>query len=155
MKYCPSKFCPPLKLGNGTLLGNMNSVGSRVEYSCNPYFAETVGETNPTCQVNRSWTHYPKCTINFKYLGCYEDRSDRILYGRSMHSSSLTTETCLTFCFESGFKFASTQYGSHCFCGNVLRDYPEKAESECNKPCAGDPTEMCGGTWRGSIYKGI
>ena len=25
---------------------------------------------------------------------------------------------------------------------------------ECNAPCAGDNTEICGGTWRMNIYQG-
>ena len=44
------------------------------------------------------------------------------------------------------------QYGVECFCSNTLREYPMK-EDECNKPCPGNKKQMCGGTWRISVYK--
>ncbi|CAG2197182.1 unnamed protein product [Mytilus edulis] len=43
-------------------------------------------------------------------------------------------------------------YGYECFCGNVLRKYRKRKESDCKTPCSGNKRQTCGGPWRISIY---
>lgn len=44
------------------------------------------------------------------------------------------------------------QFESWCFCGNVLKNYEIRPDTECNMLCAGNRTEICGGSWRSSVY---
>jgi len=43
------------------------------------------------------------------------------------------------------------QYGQ-CWAGNTL-GYDKVADSDCNMHCYANWSEICGGTWRNSIYK--
>ena len=55
----------------------------------------------------------------------------------------------------AGYQFFGLQYSSQCFCGNEYDSSAtlgDAAESDCNMPCNGDPTVMCGGSWRNSVY---
>lgn len=46
------------------------------------------------------------------------------------------------------------QYQKWCFCGNTLdlKHYPKKPEKDCHMPCKGNTRQICGGSWRNSIY---
>jgi glucan endo-1,3-alpha-glucosidase len=37
-----------------------------------------------------------------------------------------------------------------CYCGNTLG--AQASATDCNVACAGDATQMCGGSWRLSVY---
>ncbi|XP_053406034.1 uncharacterized protein LOC123565318 [Mercenaria mercenaria] len=88
-----------------------------------------------------------------KYLGCYVDKSSRILSGPKTDSSTkMTAKFCLQFCKGKNQAFALTQYSNQCFCGNNFKDYDKKSDSECSYKCTGAKSEFCGGFWRGSLY---
>ncbi|XP_060599369.1 kremen protein 1-like [Ruditapes philippinarum] len=131
----------------------MKVVGSRVKITCHKYFKEVSGKMHSVCQRNGSWSHYPSCIPNFKYIGCFEDRPDRILYERDIRPPLLTTDLCIRMCIEYDHKYALTEAGYACFCGDTLKNYPQQPENECNMPCQGNQSEMCGGSWRGSLYR--
>lgn len=45
---------------------------------------------------------------------------------------------------------------NQCYCGNALGDtnvYQRKNEDECNRPCTGDSSQLCGGHWLRSVYE--
>ena len=54
------------------------------------------------------------------YIGCYKDTTDRDLN----HEASLTNYTyfrpitCTAYCRVNGYRYAGTQAGNLCFCGN-------------------------------------
>lgn len=52
----------------------------------------------------------------------------------------------------SGYGFMGLQYGKECYCGDDYGKYGSVPDEECNKPCDGANDQMCGGTWRQSIY---
>jgi hypothetical protein len=86
-----------------------------------------------------------------RYVGCYKDTSTRDLNGKAvMDSNSMTVASCDQIC--SGFKYFGVQYGSQCFCGNTMGTYGAASDSDCSNKCQGNNNEMCGGTWRNSIY---
>jgi len=100
----------------------------------------------------------PKKSIsNAVYLGCYKDQGDpygtrgRDLSGYMFSSPNMTTELCISECRKRGFAFAGTQYGSQCFCGNSYGKFGPA--NNCNMPCSGNKSEICGGFWANSIYK--
>merc|ERR1712198_703711 len=88
---------------------------------------------------------------------CYGDNPNRILPDAFIETNPMTINMCKEHCFvKNNYIYAGVQFYNQCFCGNdkpdgsLIRD-PE----ECNAPCAGDNTEICGGTWRMNIYQGI
>ena len=63
-----------------------------------------------------------------------------------------TVARCMDFC--AGYDYFGLQFYSECWCGNTYGDFGEADdESECNSPCRGDESTMCGGSWRNSIYE--
>jgi hypothetical protein len=40
-----------------------------------------------------------------------------------------------------------------CSCGDDYGEFGEADEDECDAPCSGDSTQMCGGGWRNSIWE--
>ena len=43
-------------------------------------------------------------------------------------------------------------YSYQCFCDNSYGFYGRADESACNLECRGDPSEICGGSWKNSVY---
>ena len=75
---------------------------------------------------------------------------DRDLAGHTFNLPSMTVELCLSACAQQGFRFAATQFSTHCFCGN---DYGKHGTaSNCDMPCGGDKSQMCGGRWANSVF---
>ncbi|KAH3745392.1 di-glucose binding within endoplasmic reticulum family protein [Pelomyxa schiedti] len=90
-----------------------------------------------------------------EYLGCYIDSSDRDLDGYSFSDASMTVLMCSYACAilrSPPYKYYGLQYSTYCFCGDSFGEYGRVDDSECNMPCGGDQSEMCGSAWRNSIY---
>ena len=49
-------------------------------------------------------------------------------------------------------KFIFHLYSYQCFCDNSFGTYERADESDCNTECLGDPSEICGGSWKNSVY---
>lgn len=86
------------------------------------------------------------------YAGCFADGSTRVLDGYTMGSSSLTNRMCRDTCKQRGFKYAGTEYSTQCFCGNA-RPPQARPNAECNMACSGSSSEMCGGSWRLTVWQ--
>ena len=53
---------------------------------------------------------------------------------------------CKDYCRQRGWAVAGTESFTECFCGNKAPT--EKiAASNCDRPCLGNTTQMCGGPW--------
>ncbi|KAK0669151.1 WSC domain-containing protein, partial [Cercophora samala] len=90
-----------------------------------------------------------------KYVGCYRDSASRALKNASITTpipGGMTNEICIKFCLGRGFSLAATEYGFECYCGEVLEDSWLMGDSDCNKPCPGDATCNCGGSWAMSLW---
>jgi len=87
------------------------------------------------------------------YYGCVLDQgSPRSLPDDSTAGNGMTLESCASFC--SGFDYFGTEYGSQCYCGYSLNAAGvNEPSADCNMPCGGDTTEVCGGSWRLTVYK--
>ncbi|KAJ7227573.1 hypothetical protein C8J57DRAFT_1093042, partial [Mycena rebaudengoi] len=60
---------------------------------------------------------------------------------------------CTQKCFSLGFTYAGVEYGDECYCGTgLVSDVLAANISDCDKPCAGDPTIPCGAGWRMQVY---
>ena len=68
-------------------------------------------------------------------------------------SSTLTIESCRAFCAARDFIYFGVQFGHMCLCGNTSPSPSlQTSESDCNMPCAGNPSQLCGATYRMNIY---
>lgn len=73
----------------------------------------------------------------------------------------LTQNTrCILLCRDLGYMFAGTEVGRVCFCGDDPWQYTAAdvdpmyvGNYDCDKPCQADPSEICGGFWRLSVYR--
>lgn len=92
------------------------------------------------------------------YQGCAEDNvgASRTFPWQLIFEDILTPELCLDACAEFGYMAAGLEYGIECYCGDPANmdtagaDFVD--EEECNIPCAGNGTAMCGGGARMTTY---
>jgi WSC domain len=110
--------------------------------------------TNKIFQMNEGPAER-KNTVS--YLGCFRDggsiwgKEGRDLDGARWDESAMTNLRCINFCRSQSFAYAATQYSTACFCGNR---YGSKGRADnCNMPCGGKSSEMCGGQWANSVWR--
>uniref|UniRef100_A0A1I8HX25 WSC domain-containing protein n=1 Tax=Macrostomum lignano TaxID=282301 RepID=A0A1I8HX25_9PLAT len=104
--------------------------------------------------------------LRVSYIGCFVDKSDRDLNGlagitaigaESVHkekttNSDMTIEFCSDFCSVGGFNYFGLQGQKQCFCGWSYGRHGKSNETDCNRPCLGNSSQMCGGNWRNSVF---
>ncbi|KAJ2971995.1 hypothetical protein NQ176_g7411 [Zarea fungicola] len=93
---------------------------------------------------------------DYAYSGCYVDNLNgqgrAFPFQESIEPSKFTPESCIAACKALGFPIAGSEYAHECWCGNVLSRTAKTAEKECNAPCGGDSSKICGGSSRLSLY---
>ncbi|XP_048254017.1 xylosyltransferase oxt-like [Haliotis rufescens] len=120
---------------------NTNSCRGHASTFTSPHLVNTSTETGNKL--------YLTCK---EYLGCFKDSAARIL-PHPYSSQSLTQEVCTAYCTTEGYALAGTQSGNQCFCGNSIpTGHIRDDENNCQRPCAGNTTLICGGTWYSSVY---
>lgn len=63
----------------------------------------------------------------------------------------MSVSYCLTFCGTS--KYAGLEYGRECYCSPYLNSLSKQLpDANCTKPCASDPTQICGGDLALTLY---
>ncbi len=87
------------------------------------------------------------------YRGCYVSYQDGagLALPTLLQGSGATIESCQAAARAAGFKYAGVQYFGQCYGGNAIA-FTKAPDSDCNTPCTANGGEMCGGTWRNSIY---
>ncbi|CAM9844163.1 unnamed protein product [Ectocarpus fasciculatus] len=93
----------------------------------------------------------PQPTDEPSYLGCFSDPAENRVFEWQSSSSSMTADVCSGLC--SGSDFYGTQYSTECWCGESANYDANGASDECVMPCAGDASQMCGGSYTMSVYK--
>ena len=63
----------------------------------------------------------------------------------------MTNEMCQCHCLSEGKALAGTQNFHICYCGDVVPP-EQKPEAECDMPCKGNSSQICGGYFRNSVY---
>ncbi|KAB5591986.1 fungistatic metabolite [Ceratobasidium theobromae] len=109
--------------------------------------------------ASRSLQHRatPVLPQGWAYKYCAREADGRTLTGYSFTSNSMTVDLCVSTCVSHGFSIAGVEFGSECYCGNSFVGQSSGGgtvapESECNMPCAGDSSQICGAGWRLSAY---
>ncbi|XP_033106319.1 WSC domain-containing protein 1-like [Anneissia japonica] len=86
------------------------------------------------------------------YKGCFKDSSNRMMWNRYAFNG-MTVSFCLHRCYELRYQYTGLQNGNECFCGDeTYSRLGQQLEVECNVACVGNPQEICGGTWKNSVY---
>jgi hypothetical protein len=108
----------------------------------------------------------------FTYVGCANENNanpGRALPGASYSNATVTNEQCTSFCASQNFKYAGTEYGQECYCGNNLELGSVLTQTGCTFACAGTLaagstfakySSLCGGSsvlsvWRNENYKPV
>ncbi|KAF7353876.1 hypothetical protein MVEN_01073500 [Mycena venus] len=91
---------------------------------------------------------------NWSLAGCFTDVSTaRTLAATATVSANMTVETCISFCNAGGFIFAGVEFGQECYCDSTIQIPGARApQTDCNEPCAGNPSEFCGASGRLTIF---
>ena len=86
--------------------------------------------------------------IAWEPLGCYIDGNKHAVCNRSEQASGqdLTIAKCQDDCWASGYRYVGVTGGTECYCGRFVANEHTPDQSDCNIPCAGDDSEMCGGS---------
>ena len=80
------------------------------------------------------------------------DSAHRLLSHLKWLQSTETAITCVAYCRSIGSLFSGTQNGNECRCGNSAPPSSKVAPmDQCNKPCPGDSSQMCGAGWRMNV----
>jgi hypothetical protein len=93
---------------------------------------------------------------DWSHLGCFQDAISRTLLGAKpvdYLQGDMSSNECIDHCASGGYEFAGTENGRECWCGNSIRDDAVRLpESQCGKPCQGQPTQFCGGSWAVDVF---
>eukprot|EP00746_Dinoflagellata_sp_MGD_P168317 gnl/MRDRNA2_/MRDRNA2_99686_c0_seq1.p1 gnl/MRDRNA2_/MRDRNA2_99686_c0~~gnl/MRDRNA2_/MRDRNA2_99686_c0_seq1.p1 ORF type:complete len:834 (+),score=224.73 gnl/MRDRNA2_/MRDRNA2_99686_c0_seq1:63-2564(+) len=66
----------------------------------------------------------------------------------------MTPEVCYQFCQTvPDMVFFGIAYGDDCYCTPYFKPSPAGGSAACDSPCPGDPTQMCGGQGKSSIFE--
>ncbi|TKA82437.1 hypothetical protein B0A49_00036 [Cryomyces minteri] len=106
----------------------------------------------------------PAAPYASNYVGCASDlvtNSARALNETSLASVNMTVELCATFCtVTNSYAYYGLEYANQCYCGNslasggaILTATSSPANSTCSMRCAGNATEVCGGSAKLTVYQ--
>lgn len=95
---------------------------------------------------------------NWTYKGCAQDNvnNKRTFFWQSFFPKTMKPSDCLNACAKFGYMAAGLEYGEECYCGDPANMAAAGStfvdESQCNVPCAGDASAICGGGSRLTTY---
>ncbi|XP_055997108.1 uncharacterized protein LOC125646981 [Ostrea edulis] len=128
----------------------------RATWASSSYLCAEFGGTLAHLETKRESDFLENVVFNKAYVGCINDKSDRLLDGDFHYSRGMTNQKCLQKCRQNYYTFSGTQYYGQCFCGNVtwtsVQNYGSSPENDCRLPCYGDKQDWCGGHWKLSVY---
>jgi len=84
------------------------------------------------------------------FVGCFLDTLATRDLPTNLASPALTVESCNQLAIINHFTFFAVQNGNGCFLGNSYGRFGPAGN--CNVPCPGNPTEICGGAFANSVY---
>ena len=98
------------------------------------------------------------CTSPFapwNYVGCYNDQihdPSTLPFDTFGPFDNMTVELCISSCKGNGYRYAGLEYYGSCYCGGAIQG-PPADPSQCNAPCTGNASEICGGANTLSIWE--
>ncbi|ORY85433.1 WSC domain-domain-containing protein [Protomyces lactucae-debilis] len=142
-----------VEYSNECYCGNGLRLGPTAAANCN---MACSGSPNEICGGSNALSVYGAPVVasdvnNVTSIGCFTDfyPQSRVLDGANTASDEMTEAVCSAFCAQRAFTLFGTEFGRECFCGNTL---PTVSSSGCTQSCAGDSSEICGGSNAISVY---
>lgn len=95
---------------------------------------------------------------DWAYQGCALDNVNdkRTFFWQLIFENTMTPKQCLDKCADYGYMAGGLEYGQECYCGDPANIEVSGSEfvdeSECNVPCAGNASAICGGGGHLSTY---
>lgn len=120
--------------------------------------ASTTASATPCPTVSSTPTVNATLPPNWSYAGCYTDNLNPRSLGTTgvlfagIGVGQVTSTACVAYCAKNGFNIAGTEFGSQCFCDNVLTNSQVAPASVCDVPCQGNSSEVCGGAAALSVF---
>jgi hypothetical protein len=152
--------------GNSFSNGSISAVDAECNFSCAGNSSEFCGasERLSVYQLNATLDgtipplntapHVSNLPTGWIYDGCWVDSPSRALEYQQPDNQNLTVESCVAICITLNYHVAGLEYGAQCFCDDVIESGGTLAISpaDCNMPCSGNATEICGASNRLSVY---
>ncbi|PPQ76090.1 hypothetical protein CVT24_003662 [Panaeolus cyanescens] len=98
----------------------------------------------------------PLTAGTFEYKGCFQDvvlTNFRTLGTQVTVPGAFNVEGCTAACKAAGFPLAGLEFGQECWCDTYMEIVSPAPDSDCNKVCVGDATELCGTGNRLAVYQ--
>lgn len=149
-EIAPRAECNARCAGNSSELcggrGVFNMVEGRV-----PHTSTTTTAPTPTLRYS-SETAPPLWTDH----QCYKDASRHPFQTKlaSPTGEELTRSNCEDACWRAGHQFVGFRAGVECWCGDYVAGDRSPSPADCNMPCAGNSSEMCGGDGVFNVVEG-
>lgn len=107
--------------------------------------------TPPTSTGDPTTPTSPAQVGDYDFVYCWAEPAEgRALAAKSTAADDMTQEVCATFC--AAYPYFGTQWGRECWCGTEPSGGALAPSGECDYACAGDATQLCGGSRRLSLY---
>lgn len=126
--------------------------GDRTQ-SCGGYQRIQIYTKSPPLdpKLPKDWSVVSECAV---------DTTTRVLANSivSVFNTSNTPAFCAAHCEANGYNYAGVEFADECICGTGFTDGAVPPGSatwdpwECNMPCTGDSSTLCGGIWRVQIF---
>ncbi|KAG8881684.1 hypothetical protein FRB97_009233 [Tulasnella sp. 331] len=132
--------CPYLTVNSATVAGSCQIHATEIVESIQGPLAKLPG-CNPL--------QYGPCDATL-----YSNNgTTRTLSAYTTTTATMTNAQCIQTCSGLGYPYAGTEYGNECYCGNTLpASLLDATTADCNAPCAGATSQICGGTYKLSVY---
>jgi len=99
-----------------------------------------------------------RCPTGDFHVGCFYDTQleHRRWYDEEVPKEDrlpMTPDLCYAFCSKvSGVQYFGVTRGDRCYCTPFFHNTGMNAHGDCDLPCVGDQTRMCGGMERSDVY---
>ncbi|KAK3898928.1 WSC domain-containing protein [Staphylotrichum tortipilum] len=159
-EYCSTYQFFGIEYGRECYCSNERNANSLAVPDADCNFA-CPGDASQTCGAGSRLEIYtndnyappsPPAVVGAPYLGCFVDNGARVLPDRIISEDDMTAAKCAANC--KGYAYFGTQWSRECYCGNAEPTEATPA-SDCNMPCSGDATELCGAGMRLSVYGSV
>jgi hypothetical protein len=91
-------------------------------------------------------------------IGCYAQDPFRSILEQNMNPNgdgSLTIPKCKLTCYRRAYTFAGVLQGNQCWCSSHVAVEWAKNQTDCNVPCFGDKSTVCGGTGVFNVFEAL
>jgi hypothetical protein len=145
---------------------NVVCPGNRSELCGGPFYMMIYNNTDPNFKRTTNLVNsviqltYPVTPFNKTYVGCAsEGNNARALNGTSTVSANMTLSQCAALAVANNAAFYGLENADECYTGNglasggklldITTDY---TKSQCSYRCAGNFSQICGGSGMLSVY---